>query len=239
MANPATSRNLLIATILIIAAALLYWFVPGSEPDAAIAAPPTKEVRAESTEDKRPVLMVVGDSLSAGYGLADTGDGWVALLQQRLDTESLAFRVVNASISGDTSNGGAARLPAALATHSPAVVVIELGGNDGLRGLPLNVMRSNFVRMIEAAQSQGAEVILLGMMIPPNYGERYTTDFQQQFVDLSEQYDLTLVPFFLENVALSQELMQSDGIHPNANAQPIMLNNVWPALAPIVERIAR
>lgn len=236
MASTSQASKFGAGAVVILIVALVYWFAGNSHPDAQQTAKPVTDVRPETAEDKRPVLLVVGDSLSAGYGLADKSAGWVALLQEKLDQEQLDLRVVNASISGDTSSGGAARLPAALDTHDPAIVVVELGGNDGLRGLPLPVMRQNFERMIVPAKARGASVVLLGMMIPPNYGERYTTDFQQQFVDLADDYSLTLVPFFLENVALSPSLMQGDGIHPNEKAQPVMLQNVWPALKPVINK---
>ncbi len=244
-----TSQILIgVIVIALIAAGVLYQFAGDDATDAVIpesaasipeAATPTKaavanDVRATPVDDKRPTILVVGDSLSAGYGLADLSDGWVALLQQRLDENDLGYRVVNASISGDTSNGGAARLPAALATHKPDLVVIELGGNDGLRGFPIETMRRNFERMITASQAAGADVMLLGMMIPPNYGERYTTAFVEQYEALADDYDLALVSFFLEGVALDDSLMQSDGIHPNAEAQPVMLENVWPTLVNVL-----
>ena len=188
-----------------------------------------------AADTAEPVLLVVGDSLSAGYGLASIDDSWVSLLQQRLQREGYGIRVVNASISGDTTRGGVARLPAALARHQPVAVVIELGGNDGLRGFPLEEMRDNLERMISASQDIGANVLLLGIMIPPNYGQRYTDAFEAQFVELSQRFDVPLVPFFLEDVALRPELMQSDGIHPNEAAQSLMLDRVWPKLETLVE----
>ena len=233
MSRSVALKTLLVAVLITVA---VVGFVALPRGDAESATPETKDVRATAAEDKRPTLLVVGDSLSAGYGLTDVDDGWVALLQKRLDDNSLALRVVNASISGDTSAGGAARLPAAIERHQPEVVIIELGGNDGLRGLPLDVMQQNFESMINASQAIGAEVILFGMMIPPNYGERYTQEFTDQYATLSSRFDTALVPFFLENVALDASLMQADGIHPNEQAQPIMLDAVWPTIETVVRR---
>lgn len=180
-----------------------------------------------------PVILVVGDSLSAGFGLRP-GEGWVSLLKARLDEEGYPHRVVNASISGDTTEGALARLPRALEIHAPGVVVIELGGNDGLRGIPLEVMRSNLAEMIRLSRAKGARVLLLGMHLPPNYGPAYTGRFHQVFVDLAKSKEVPLVDFFLEDIALNGDLMQADGIHPNAEAQPRMLENVWPRLAPLL-----
>ena len=177
-----------------------------------------------------PTVIVLGDSLSAGYGLA-VEETWVSLLATRLAQEGYGHRVVNASVSGDTTSGGLARLGPALERHEPELVIIELGGNDGLRGLPLDVVRSNFVAMIEESREAGAEVVLLGMRIPVNYGPRYAESFHTLYGELAETYDLEWVEFFLDGVALDDGLMQADGIHPNARAQPIMLENAWPAVA--------
>lgn len=175
-------------------------------------------------------VLVLGDSLSAGYGIA-LEESWVSLLASRLEREGYEHRVVNASISGDTTSGGLARLGRALERHSPELVVIELGGNDGLRGLPLDVVRSNFQSMIEASHQSGADVVLLGMRIPTNYGPRYAESFHDLYRELAEHYQLHWVEFFLDGVALDDGLMQADGIHPNAQAQPILLDNAWPAVA--------
>ncbi|MEM1262397.1 MAG: arylesterase [Pseudomonadota bacterium] len=180
-------------------------------------------------------LLVVGDSLSAAYNL-EIGEGWVNLLEQKLAAEGHQFDVVNASISGDTTAGGRARLPAALERHKPSIVVIELGGNDGLRGIPVRVMRANLIAMIEAATSADAKVVLLGIRIPENYGARYTAEFFATYGELAAEYQLPLVDFFMEGVALDDTLMQSDGIHPNAAAQPRLLDNAWPAIAKALER---
>lgn len=183
-----------------------------------------------------PVILVVGDSLSAEYGLK-AGDGWVALLQARLAALKKPHRVVNASISGDTTAGGRSRLPAALRTHKPAVVVIELGGNDALRGLPLAITRDNLLTMAQAAQAAGAKVVVVGMQVPPNYGSSYARDFEGLFADVAKQARAGLVPFLLKGVAERADAMdwfQPDRIHPLAKAHPLMLDNVWPALKPLL-----
>lgn len=176
-----------------------------------------------------PAVLVVGDSLSAGYGL-NISEGWVALLKNKLSDEGYGHDVVNASISGDTTSGGRSRLKKALERHQPALVVIELGGNDGLRGQPVRAMRRNLEAMIKDSLQAGAQVALLGMRIPPNYGERYANAFHAVYGDLAQAHDLPLVTFFLEGVALDKTLMQADGIHPNAKAQPILLDNAWPVV---------
>ncbi len=178
-------------------------------------------------------VLIVGDSISAGFGL-DTRKGWVALLEQRLKKEGFDDKVVNASISGDTSAGGLARLPAALAEHKPDVVVIELGGNDGLRGQPPAQLQQNLASMIQKSQDSGAKVLLLGMQIPPNYGKRYVDAFAKVFGDVAEQKKVPLVPFFLEGVGGHPEWMQADGLHPAVAAQGKLLENVWPTLKPLL-----
>ena len=178
-------------------------------------------------------LLVVGDSISAAFGL-DSRQGWVALLEKRLQEEGFDHRVINASISGDTSAGGAARLSALLAEHRPELVIIELGGNDGLRGQPPAQLQQNLASMIDRSQAAGARVLLLGMRLPPNYGTRYTSAFAQVFVDLAEQKQVPLVPFFLEGVGGVQTMMQADGLHPAAAAQSRLLENVWPTLEPLL-----
>ena len=174
-------------------------------------------------------ILIVGDSISAAFGL-DTRVGWVALLEQRLKQQGYDDKVVNASISGDTSAGGLARLPALLAAHKPEVVIIELGGNDGLRGQQPAQLKQNLAGMIEASQKAGAKVLLLGMQLPPNYGARYTQAFAKVYDELAAEKQVARVPFFLQGVGGHPQLMQADGIHPAADAQGLLLDNVWPAL---------
>ena len=183
-----------------------------------------------------PVILVFGDSISAGYGLPRMEQGWVALLQARLKDQGYGYQVVNASVSGETTEGGLARLPRALKLHRPAIVVLELGGNDGLRALPVAQMRANLSRMAELAEAEGAKVALLGMRMPPNYGPQYAAQFTQAYADLARDKKLPLVPFALAGIALSPELMQADGIHPNEAGQPQLLDNVWPVLKPLLKR---
>ncbi len=178
-------------------------------------------------------LLVVGDSISAGLGL-DTGQGWVTLMVKRLQQKGLQHRVVNASISGDTSAGGLSRLPALLAEHKPGLVIIELGGNDGLRGQPPQQLQQNLASMVRQAQQAGAKVLLLGMRLPPNYGVRYTTAFADVFPKVAGQTGAALVPFLLEGAGGVPSMMQPDGIHPAAAAQPVLLDNVWPTLEPLL-----
>jgi acyl-CoA thioesterase-1 len=178
-------------------------------------------------------ILVLGDSLSSAYGL-DVQRGWVQLLQDRLDEGNAGYRVINASISGDTTNGGAARLPSALEKHRPDVVVVELGGNDGLRGLPLSVTRENLERIIVESQNSGARVLLLGMRLPPNFGPAYTDAFHAIYQELADRYEVARVPFMLDGVGGVDGMMQADGIHPRAEAQPLVLENVWPYLKPLL-----
>ncbi len=182
-----------------------------------------------SANSGAPALLILGDSVSAGYGM-EMDQTWGALLQSRLDDEGYEYRVVNASISGDTSEGGAARIGAALDTFDPAVVVLELGGNDGLRGLPTARMKSNLKKIIDSSREAGADVVLLGIKIPPNYGQRYTQAFERVYHELADEFGLPWVEFFMDGVALDEELMQSDGIHPNVEAQSVLLDNAWPAI---------
>lgn len=176
-------------------------------------------------------LLVHGDSLSAGYGIA-LEDGWVALVEDALDKETT---VINASISGETSRGGLARLPGLLDEHNPDVLVLELGANDGLRGHPLSQLEANLVQMIELSQSRGAEVVLVGIRLPPNLGKRYTEPFFNLYQTLSERYELSYLPFLLEDVAQYSELMQADGLHPTAEAQPIIRDNILPLIRTALE----
>jgi acyl-CoA thioesterase-1 len=174
-------------------------------------------------------IVVVGDSLSSGYGVT-AEQSWVSMLRERLSAEAYGYDVVNASIAGDTSAGGLARLPRLLTEHSPAVVVIELGGNDGLRGQPVETLRANLAKMIELSQQRGARVLLAGIQIPPNYGPAYTHALAAVYPELSAHYSVALVGFLLDGVALHPELMQHDGIHPNAEGQKIVFENVWRVL---------
>ena len=186
-------------------------------------------VRAES-----PVILVLGDSLSAGYGIP-VEKGWVSLLQRRLVERGFPYRVVNASISGDTTSGGLSRLPAALELHRPAIVVLELGANDGLRGQPPMAMSRNLSQMIERSQQAGARVLLAEMRIPPNYGPLYAQKFQATFGELAQHYAIPLIPFLLDGVAGNPALIQDDGLHPRAEAQPQILDNVWAVLEPALK----
>lgn len=178
---------------------------------------------------------MLGDSLSAEYGIA-RGSGWVTLLDERLKQEKIAAQVVNTSISGETTSGGNARLPSLLAQHRPDIVVIELGGNDGLRGLPLAATEANLQSMIVAAKKNKARVLLVGMRLPPNYGRDYTEKFFGMYAKLARAHQVALAPFLLEGIADQTQLMQADRIHPQAAAQPVMLDNVWPHLKPLLKK---
>jgi acyl-CoA thioesterase-1 len=186
---------------------------------------------APTNTEQSPSLLVMGDSLSAAYGI-EREEGWVSLLAERLEGE---VNVINASISGETTSGGLQRFSKLLGQRQPDIVLLELGGNDGLRGLAPNQMQANLASMIEQSQEAGAQVLLLGIDIPPNYGQAYRDAFTGVFHSLAEKYDISLVPFLLEDIALNDALMQSDGIHPTADAQPIILDNVWPELEPLIE----
>ena len=179
-------------------------------------------------------IVVLGDSLSSGYGLSRDEHSWVAMLQQRLRGEGYGYEVVNASISGDTTSGGLARLPALLDAHLPSIVIIELGGNDGLRGQPVASLRGNLLQIIELVLDSGATPVLAGMQIPPNYGPAYAGEFARTYPELARRFDIPLVDFLLQDVALNSDLMQPDGIHPNADGNTVMLNNVWPVLAELL-----
>jgi len=179
-------------------------------------------------------ILVFGDSLSAAYGVRPE-QGWVTLLTKRLQTQGYGYQVINASVSGETSSGGLERLPRALSLHAPDILILELGANDGLRGLPVNAMHDNLAQMVRLAQAAGARVLLVGIRIPPNYGPRYTDEFGRVYGEIAQKYHLPLVPFLLEKVALDAALMQEDGLHPNAAAQPIILDTVWPHLKPLLK----
>ena len=177
-----------------------------------------------------PAVVVFGDSLSAGYGI-DVDQSWPALLQFRLASAGYEHRVVNASISGETTEGGVTRIRTTLEKFTPDLIILELGGNDGLRGFPADRMRGNLRKIIEAAQASGTAIVLLGIRIPTNYGPRYTQAFDNVYRELAQQLDVPWIEFFMDGIALNKDLMQADGIHPNAAAQPILLDNAWPIIA--------
>ena len=180
------------------------------------------------------MILILGDSLSAGYGI-DTEDSWVRALERRLGAEGYPHRVGNASISGETSSGGRERLPVLLARHRPALVIIELGGNDGLRGIALAELQANLTGMVERVKASGARALLLSMELPPNYGPAYLNRFRQVFVDVGAATQTGVAPFLLDGVALDNALMQADGVHPRAEAASHMLDNVWPSLTPLLK----
>jgi acyl-CoA thioesterase-1 len=186
-----------------------------------------------SAAARADAILVLGDSLSAAYGM-EIGESWPSLLQQRLEQHGYAYRVFNSSITGETTQGGLTRLPRLLERHQPDIVIIELGGNDGLRGLPLEVTRANLAAMIEHSQAAGARVVLAEMRIPPNYGRSYTEKFNGNYAELSERYGVVLLPFVLEEIALQPGMMQADGIHPTVEAQPVILDRVWGVLEPLL-----
>lgn len=180
-------------------------------------------------------IVIFGDSLSAAYGI-QSNKGWVALLESKLKQQNSEYKVINASISGETTRGGLTRFDQMLKTHQPEIVVIELGANDGLRGLSLNEMQSNLNNMIAKAKAKNAIVMLLGIKIPPNYGIQYTQKFSAIYATLAQKYDLNLVPFFLDGVAGNRKLIQDDGLHPNAVAQAKLLENIWPKLEELLKK---
>lgn len=181
------------------------------------------------------MILVWGDSLSAAYGL-ETSQGWAALLDARLKSQGYDYTVVNGSVSGETTEGGLARLPGALKEHRPAIVLLELGANDGLRGLPVKLMQDNLGRMITLSRKAGAKVLLLGILMPPNYGPAYTREFSGAYVELARRYQLPFLPFLLDGVAQHRELLQADGEHPQAAGEPKVLDNVWPKLVPLLNK---
>ncbi len=187
---------------------------------------------AQSTPVK---ILILGDSLSAAYGIP-VESSWVSLLEQQVNTSDTQAMIVNASISGETTGGGRTRLPKLLEKHQPDITIIELGGNDGLRGFPLDIIRTNLAAMLDLVNSQGGQALLVGMRIPPNYGPDYTEGFFNLYGELAEQFQIPVVPFFLDGIALKPELMQNDGIHPNALGQPILLANIKEVLVPLLEQ---
>ena len=191
---------------------------------------------ARSTEEATNTLLVYGDSLSAAYGIQEA-QGWVTLLESRLNEEDWPYKLINGSVSGETTTGGLERLPAMLSTYQPDLVILELGGNDGLRGLPLETLKANLKKMISLIKAAGGEVLLTGIQIPPNYGPRYTEPFFSLYTEISEEDSLALVPFLIDGIPQQPELMQNDGIHPKAEAQIMILDNVWPYLEPMLSRL--
>ena len=185
---------------------------------------------ASAAGNGSPTVLVFGDSLSAGFGI-DVDQSWTALLQSRLEKLGYEHRVVNASISGETTEGGAARIETALRNFSPDLIILELGGNDGLRGFPPERMKDNLTRIIERSKASGASVVLLGIRIPTNYGPRYTAAFEAVYREVANELDIKWIEFFMEGVAMNDELLQADRIHPNSEAQPILLDNAWPIIS--------
>jgi acyl-CoA thioesterase-1 len=207
----------------ILLSALVLWaatvvLAQGATAPAAQATPPGR------------TILVFGDSISAAYGIR-VEQGWVSLLQRKLESQGYGYHVTNASVSGETTAGGLARLPRALKVHKPGIVVIELGGNDGLRALPVAQMRANLMRMVTLSRESGARVLLVGMRIPPNYGPVYTQQFHAVYDEVGRHFKIPSVPFLLNDVALNGNLMQEDGIHPNVEGQPKLLDNIWPQLS--------
>lgn len=188
-----------------------------------------------AAESSKPVILILGDSLSAGYGL-DAGQSWVSLLKQKLATEGWPHEVVNAAITGETTRGGLTRLPRLLEHHQPQLVLIQLGGNDGLRALPVSAMKQNLSKMVDLSKASDAVPVLFEMAIPSNYGPTYSAQFTQAFKSLAESKDVPLAPFLLARFALDENAFQADGIHPNAESQMLMLESVWPALATVLRR---
>lgn len=190
--------------------------------------------QSQPPEDAGQTILVLGDSLSGAYGI-DSDRGWVSLLQQKLLAEGYGYRIVNASVSGDTTRSGLGRIDTALSAHRPAITIIALGGNDGLRGMPFSEIESSLARIIERSRAAGAEVLLVGVRLPPNYGNAYVDKFTAIYVSLADRYATALVPRVLEDVAEHSELMQMDGIHPTAEAQPRVMLNIWQGLQPMLD----
>ncbi len=200
---------------------------------AALVSLPLRAHAANTPEPAKPVIVVLGDSISAEYGLPrDTG--WVALMRQRLAEERIDYSVANASISGDTTSGGRARLPALMERLKPSIVIVELGANDALRGVPLSTTEDNLRTIIEQAQQGHAKVVLVGMYVPPNYGPDYTQKFHGLYGQLSKEFHVPLVPFLLAGIADKPDMFQADQLHPTQQAQPLLLNNVWPTVKPLL-----
>ena len=213
----------------VFAVALLVTLLPLPTPLIGVATAATVQPHTST-----PIILVLGDSLSAGFGL-EQDKGWVSLLQQQLQVKHYPHRVINASISGETTQGGASRIGQLLARYKPTIVLVELGGNDGLRGLPLDVIRTSLGNIIKTVRARAIHCVLIGMRLPPNYGPQYTQGFARLYQDLAKQYHVPLVPFLMQGFASNFQLIQGDGIHPTEAAQPLMLGNVWPILLPILE----
>ena len=188
-----------------------------------------------ATASEPPVLLILGDSLSAGYGM-DREKSWVSLLETRLRESGYSYRILNSSISGDTSQGGLARISRLLDRYQPEIVIIELGANDGLRGIDPDITRENMTSMVQQSQAIGARVLLAGIKLPPNYGSAYLEQFESIYADLANEFDTLLVPFFMDGVAFRPDLLQADTIHPNEAGQPVLLDNVWKVLEPALSR---
>lgn len=219
--KPYTLVGLLRVTFVACFLAALTWHLPS--------------VAEKNNTQPTQTILVFGDSLSAAYGI-DQQLGWTALLTQKLNgfSQTHTFNVVNASVSGETTSGGLSRFQQAILRAKPSIVILELGANDGLRGLPVDLMTENLANMIQISQKNNAKVLLLGMKIPPNYGAKYAAAFEKMYINLSEHYKTALVPFMLENVAGKPELIQPDGLHPTATAQVQLLDNIWPKLSPLL-----
>ena len=185
--------------------------------------------------DEPPTVLIFGDSLSAGYGI-EVDQSWAALLQARLRDQGYEHQVINASISGETTEGGATRIDTALADFSPELIILELGGNDGLRGFPAARMKGNLEKIVTRAQASGAAIVLLGIRIPTNYGPRYSAEFEGVFRQVSEEFGVQWIEFFMEGIALNDDLLQDDRIHPNAVAQPMLLDNAWPIISATLKK---
>lgn len=192
-------------------------------------------IAANAESSDSPTILIFGDSLSAGYGL-EVDQSWASLLQHRLKEQGYEHKVVNASISGETTEGGATRIDLALQDFSPDLIILELGGNDGLRGFPAARMKANLEKIVMRAKSTGAAVVLLGIRIPSNYGARYSAEFEGVFKQVSEEQEVMWIEFFMDGIALNDELLQEDRIHPNAEAQPILLDNAWPIISASLSR---
>lgn len=190
---------------------------------------------AASSAATAHTILVLGDSLSSGHGI-DEREGWVSLLRQKLEDNGYSYEVVNASVSGDTTQDGLSRLDSALRRHHPDIVVVELGGNDGLRAFSIDAIRANLSRILQTVRASGARIVLAGMRMPPNYGPAYTDAFEHLYPALAKKFGAALVPFFMQGVATRPDLMQDDGIHPNAKGQPLLLANVWPVLEPLLHK---